>query len=201
MILHNLFPVPVAKLELGREFSSEEIDFVLNQNTHKNAGNTTSNDHYVLRNDTLSNLLEFIQKSLDQYLHEVHAPKNETSLRITQSWLNYTKPTEWHHKHFHPNSFVSGVLYMKAARECDKIYFYNESYRQIDIATENFNLYNSKSWWFEVNAGDLLLFPSSLAHMVQVVTGEDTRISLSFNTFPVGKIGIENELYALELRD
>jgi hypothetical protein len=31
---------------------------------------------------------------------------------VTQSWLNWTKPGQWHHKHSHPNSLYSGVLYL-----------------------------------------------------------------------------------------
>jgi len=61
-------------------------------------------------------------------------------------------------------------------------------------------LYNSESWWFEVGTGDLLLFPSSLTHMVETVQ-EDERISLSFNTFPVGYVGDESSLTALHLKD
>jgi hypothetical protein len=35
--------------------------------------------------------------------------------------------------------------------------------------------------------------------MVQPVGGEDTRISIAFNTFPVGHVGDEDELTALYL--
>lgn len=35
--------------------------------------------------------------------------------------------------------------------------------------------------------------------MVQTVGGEDTRVSLAFNTFPVGYVGEEDELTALHL--
>lgn len=198
MIIHSLFPTPVAKFELGRDFTSEENAFVVKQPTHKNAGNTTSNNHYVLRHDTLANLMSFVQTSVDEYVKAIYAPKEAVSLRVTQSWLNYTKPGEWHHKHEHPNSFISGVLYLKAARERDKIYFYRSGYQQIKLATDNWNLYNSESWWFEVGTGDLLLFPSSLTHMVDTVQG-DERISLSFNTFPVGLIGADDMLTALDL--
>lgn len=198
MIIHNLFPTPVAKFELGRDFTSKENAFVAEQPVHKNAGNATSNNHYVLRHDTLANLMSFVQTSVDEYVKAIYAPKEMVSLRVTQSWLNYTKPGEWHHKHEHPNSFISGVLYLKAARERDKIYFYRNSYQQIKLATDNWNLYNSESWWFEVNTGDLLLFPSSLTHMVDTVQG-DERISLSFNTFPVGLIGADDMLTALDL--
>jgi hypothetical protein len=35
--------------------------------------------------------------------------------------------------------------------------------------------------------------------MVETVKGEDTRISLSFNTFPVGLVGEEMDLTGLKL--
>ena len=199
-MLHGIFPTPVGKFTLGREFTTDEAEFMLSQPTHRNMGNTTSNDRYVLRHDTLANLAAFVQSSVDEYVKAVYAPKEAVSLRITQSWLNFTKPGEFHHKHAHPNSFISGVLYLKAARERDKIHFYRDGYQQIKLTTDNWNLYNSESWWFEAATGEMLLFPSSLTHMVETVQG-DERISLSFNTFPVGLAGSEESLTALHLRD
>ena len=200
MITYNLFQTAVAKFELGRDYSAEEMEFVGSQPTHNNMGNTTSDDHYVLRHDTMANLREFVENSVAEYLKSIYAPKYEVSMRLTQSWLNYTKPGQFHHKHAHPNSFISGVLYMKAARQRDRIYFYKDGYKQISLPTDNYNLYNSESWWFEVGTGDLLLFPSSLTHMVETVQ-EDERISLSFNTFPVGYVGDESSLTALHLKE
>lgn len=200
MITYNLFPTAVAKFELGRDYSAEEMEFVGSQPTHNNMGNTTSDERYVLRHDTMANLREFVENSVAEYLKSIYAPKNEVSMRLTQSWLNYTKPGQFHHKHAHPNSFISGVLYMKAARQRDRIYFYKDGYKQISLPTDNYNLYNSESWWFEVGTGDLLLFPSSLTHMVETVQ-EDERISLSFNTFPVGYVGDESSLTALHLKE
>ena len=52
---------------------------------------------------------------------------------------------------------------------------------------------------FEATTGKLILFPSSAQHMVPQVQGEETRISLSFNTFPVGMIGEEVDLTGLRL--
>ena len=88
---------------------------------------------------------------------------------------------------------------MKAAKEADKIYFHNDQYHQISIPTTNYNVYNSSSWWLPVETGKLMLFPSSLQHSVAPVTADDTRISLAFNTFPVGYVGDESSLTALYL--
>lgn len=201
MIVHNLFPIPVAKFTLDRAFTTEELDFVDQQQTHNNVGNTTSDDRYVLTHKTMASVYDFVKSCVGTYLQNIYAPKNDVSLRVTQSWLNYSKPGEWHHKHAHPNSFVSGVLYMKAIKDSDKIYFYNEAYRSIELSTENYNLYNSRSWWLPVETGSLMLFPSSLTHSVEKVQADQTRVSLAFNTFPVGYVGQEENLTALHLRD
>jgi uncharacterized protein (TIGR02466 family) len=196
MQINPLFPTAVASFKLGREFTPEEFFFVDNQPVHNNMGNTTSDNRYVFKDEALANLNAFAESCVEQYLKGVYAPKNEVKLRITQSWLNYTKEGQYHHKHAHPNSFISGVLYFKADAEKDKIYFYKDGYQQIKLPSDNYNLYNSESWWIPVGAGNLILFPSSLTHMVEAVQGNE-RVSLSFNTFPVGYVGEETNLTAL----
>jgi uncharacterized protein (TIGR02466 family) len=196
MQLNSLFPIAVGKFNLGREFTTEELFFINNQSVHNNMGNTTSDNRYVFKDDTLASLSAFAESCVEQYLKEVYAPKHEVKLRITQSWLNYTKEDQHHHKHAHPNSLISGVLYIKADSAKDKIYFFKDSYEQIKLPTNQFNLFNSGSWWLPVANGELILFPSSLTHMVETVKGDD-RVSLAFNTFPVGYVGEEESLTAL----
>lgn len=198
-MIHNLFPTPVAIYKLDRDLTEEELDFIKGQDTRPNQGNTTSKDNTILRSTELTNLRDFIETKVSEYFMTVHNPKNQVSLRITQSWANYTEPGQWHHKHAHPNSFVSGVFYPQANRETDRIYFYRDGYQQIKLPPEEWNGWNSESWWFEVGTGDLILFPSSLTHMVETVKGDQTRISLSFNTFPVGVVGEEVDLTGLKL--
>lgn len=196
----GLFPTPVGKVALGREIAAEEMDFMLSRPTRRNLGNERSIENDVLGSPEMAGLRGFIQSSVNEYFESIYAPALGASLRITQSWLNVSEPGQWHHKHEHPNSFVSGVFYVKADREKDRITFYQSGYRHILIKTEKFNLYNSLSWWVEVQTGDLLLFPSYLTHEVMPVTG-DSRISLSFNTFPIGCIGDSDNLAGLELLD
>ena len=199
LITHNLFPTPVAFLELGREFSAKENKFLLNLEQKPNDGNTTSKERKLLDDPKLASLREFMDASVSAYFKEIYSPKHDVNLRITQSWVNYTKPGQFHHKHAHPNSFISGVFYIKANKETDRIYFYKEGYQQIKLPVDQFNLYNSESWWLPVGAGELILFPSSFTHMVQSVQGEDLRVSMSFNTFPVGYVGDDDSLTGLHL--
>jgi len=198
-VLHNLFPTPVGIYKLDRDLTEKEVDFIKGQETRPNMGNMTSVNNTLLRHKQMTKLRDFIETSLADYFTTVYNPKHKVDLKITQSWSNYTEPGQWHHKHEHPNSFVSGVFYPQANRETDKIYFYRSGFQQIKFPPENWNVYNSESWWFEVGTGDLILFPSSLTHMVETVQGDQTRISLSFNTFPVGNIGEEVSLTGLQI--
>jgi len=185
--------------KLDRDLTEKELGFIKNQETRPNMGNATSVNNTILRHKAMTKLRDFIESSVSEYFKTIYNPKHQVSLRVTQSWTNYTEPGQWHHKHAHPNSFVSGVFYPQANKETDKIYFYRGGFDMVKLPPENYNSWNSESWWFDVGTGDLILFPSSLEHMVETVQGDQTRISLSFNTFPVGNIGEEVSLTGLKI--
>jgi uncharacterized protein (TIGR02466 family) len=195
----NLFPTAIGSFHLGREITAEEMDFMLNQPQKSNTGNTTSENRNILEHETMTDIRVFIQQCVDKYFQEIFRPKFDVKLRFTQTWMNYSEPGQFHHKHAHPNSLISGCFYPQANPEVDKITFFDESYKRIDIHTEEFNHYNSPSWWIPVGTGSVLIFPSSLTHMVENVMSDKTRVSLAFNTFPVGYIGNDNTLTGLHL--
>lgn len=196
MIIENLFPIPIGFFKYEGELNK---DFLLSQPQRFNEGNMSSEDRYILKHKQILALRQYIENSLHEYFMATYNPKNDTRLKITQSWLNWTMPGQHHHKHSHPNSLISGCYYVNAGKETDRIYFYRDGYQRLKFPPIKWNTYNSDSWWFSVGTGDLILFPSSLTHMVQPVEGDETRISLAFNTFPIGDIGDENELTALRL--
>lgn len=198
-MIHNLFPIPIGRYELGRDLTAKELSFLKKQETRSNMGNVTSTNNTILKSKELTNLRDFIETKVSEYFTEVYKPKHKVGLKVTQSWTNYTEHGQYHHKHAHPNSFVSGVFYIQSNKEKDKIYFYRDGYQQIKFPPSEWNIWNSESWWFDVGTGDLVLFPSSLTHMVQTVESEQTRISLAFNTFPVGHVGDEMDLTGLSL--
>lgn len=198
MNLQALFPQPVGLFQFDRDLTEKEKKFIMGQEQRPNMGNTTSVDTYILKNNALKGLREFIETCLNTYFKEVVMPKDDVSVYITQSWLNYTNKGQFHHKHAHPNSYISGVFYVNGDVEKDKIYFYNDGYKQIKLESVGWNRFNCESWWFEAMTGRLVLFPSSLTHMVEAVTAEQTRVSLSFNTFLKGTIGSNNSLTELK---
>jgi uncharacterized protein (TIGR02466 family) len=197
--INNLFPTAVGFSKLGRDLTQQELDFIIGQVRYPNEGNTTSENRKLLKSVELTEIREFIEDAMLEYFKSVHAPKFDVTPYITQSWSNYTEPGQYHHKHAHPNSIISGVFYPQADRESDKIYFYKDGYERIKLPAAEYNPHNSESWWFETGTGDLIIFPSHLTHMVQTKQGDGTRISISFNTFLKGYIGSDESLTGLHL--
>jgi len=198
-MIENLFPTPIGFYELDKPLLDKEIRFIKDLETRTNEGNTTSLDNYLLKSKEMKRIAAFIDKSVQDYFQAVYAPKHEVKPYVTQSWSNYTNKGQFHHKHAHPNSFISGVFYVAADPAKDRIFFYKDKYEPIKVKTESWNSWNSDSWWFEVGTGKVVLFPSNLTHMVETVKAEDTRISIAFNTFLEGVIGDSQNLTELLL--
>ena len=200
-IINSIFPTPIYISKLDRTLTEQELLFVNESklDVYKNLGNTTSINNYILNNKEFKNLKKELDLRVQDYFNKVISPTNNAELYITQSWLNYTETNQYHHKHAHPNSLVSGVFYINCHEEHDKIKFFNDKYQTIKPEVKDWNIWNSETWWFSVKTGDIILFPSSLNHMVETKQGTNTRISLAFNTFIKGTIGINKELTELIL--
>ena len=199
--INGIFPTPIYTSKLNREISTEELSLInkTKLDVYKNEGNTTSNDNYILNNKEFKNLKEELNLRVQDYFNKIVSPANNITPYITQSWLNYTETNQYHHKHEHPNSLVSGVFYINCHEEHDKIKFFNDTYKTIKLEVKEWNLWNSESWWFTVKTGDIILFPSSLTHMVETKQGDNTRISLAFNIFIKGTVGNNKSLTELKL--
>jgi uncharacterized protein (TIGR02466 family) len=189
--INSIFPTPIYISKLNRELTNKELLFIdkTKLEVYKNEGNTTSNDNYILNNKLFSNLKTELNLIVHDYFNKVISSANNITPYITQSWLNYTETNQYHHKHQHPNSLISGVFYINCDEKFDKIKFFNDKYQTIKTEVKDWNIWNSESWWFPVKTGDIILFPSSLTHMVETKEGTNTRISLAFNVFIKGTIG------------
>ena len=198
-MIQNLFPIPVGKYPIDFILTKEHLDFIINLDRKNNHSNTSSINTKVLENKLFKTLYDKILEQARIYFYEVYSPKSKVDIRITQSWINYTEKGQYHHRHYHPNSFISGIYYIQTDKDLDQVHFFNNKNRDIRLTPNSFNIWNSEAWWFETVAGELFLFPSHLEHMVNTVESPQTRISLSFNTFLVGQVGDENELTLLEL--
>jgi len=198
--VEGLFPIPVYINNIDRNFTEQELQFVNDQqnNCIKNEGNIHTEDSYVLDRKQFKNIKIFLENCCKDYLEKIICPENNIELYITQSWLNYTKENQYHHKHLHSNSIISGVLYFNCNK--DSIKFYNSNINHtIKPLIKKYNFWNSETWTFPTKTGELFMFPSSLNHGVDVKKEDNIRISLSFNTFYKGVLGSDTALTKLIL--
>jgi uncharacterized protein (TIGR02466 family) len=199
--INSIFPTPIYISKLNRELTNTELSFIdkTKLDVYKNENNTTSNDSYILNHKKFKSLKEQLNLIVQDYFQKVISSTDAITPYITQSWLNYTEKNQYHFKHAHSNSLVSGVFYINCDEKFDKIKFFNDKYLTIRPKVKDWNIWNSETWWFTVKTGDVILFPSSLPHMVDTKQGDNTRISLAFNVFIKGTVGNNKSLTELIL--
>ena len=201
MNIYNIFPTPICNFNIERKIKTSELNYILSLDKRKNLGNFNSIDTYILENENLKDIQKFIQNSLDEYFSTIFNPAQSqcAKLYITQSWANYNQHEQYHQRHNHQNSFVSGVFYPKIDDEISEIQFYSPTSHLIEIIPEEYNMWNSNTMNCYIKTGDLIIFPSWIQHMVPPNIRNDTRISIAFNTFVSGIFGKKEKLTELKL--
>ena len=196
----GIFPTPVLKFNLDRDFTKEELDFIYlcegkipPPPYYVHLGNNATSDKKILEHTEMANLKSAIDVCLSEWCKNVYNPINDNfKLKITQSWLNYTKPGEHHDRHYHPNSIVSGVLYIDTNPVKDQIIFNSGKMYDFYIPWKSLNQFNSMEATITINKREIILFPSNLNHSVPKNIGTNTRISLAFNSFFEGTLGVHH---------
>ncbi len=199
--IQPIFPSAVLNANLGRELTGEEVLFIRSLSTQvkESDGNFQTLNHRVLDEAPMKDIKQFIIGGLEHYISTIICPQDNFELYITQSWINYTNPGMFHHKHNHPNSILSGVFYFNAQRGLDHIVFEHKDYERLYLISKTSNLYNAKTVTCDVKTGDLVIFPSEIPHNVPRTASDDVRVSLAFNTFVRGEFGNDDSLTHLIL--
>jgi uncharacterized protein (TIGR02466 family) len=189
--IERIFPTCYIKSNLNRDFTREEKDYFGSIEDYlKNTGNMISKDKAVLNDDKIAELKKFCMAGINFYVDKIIRPSNKMDFYMTQSWFNFTKPGDFHHAHTHANSILSGVFYTKATEGEDTIVFTSPILNNIlNMESTDFVYENARTWIVPVKTGDLIIFPSTLEHRVEMTKGTDVRISIAFNTFAKGIFG------------
>tara|TARA_R110002167_G_scaffold6277_7_gene29043 strand:+ start:30394 stop:31014 length:621 start_codon:yes stop_codon:yes gene_type:complete len=199
--LMNMFATPLYRATLGRAFTQGELDFFREAlaDCVDSISNLSTRDKNVLNNPALKDLRDTLQQHLDEYFKTIYNTSNRVSLKITQSWLTLSRQGDSHHSHTHPNSVVSGVLYINLAKNDGVSFHRNEDNLWHELLPAQENYFNAKSYFINTEVGDILLFPSHVRHGVREVTEAVERVSLSFNSFFEGELGKEEFATAINI--
>lgn len=187
-----IFAVPLYKANIG--LIETEKEYLMGDKSWVGGGThlIQSQEDDILEKKECSRISKEIKYHLSHYLNTVISPKYEdVTLCITQSWINIITDG-FHHTHRHQNSMISGVYYINVTSR-DHLSFQNPMSPFSDplsLAPRNESMYNSSSYKVNPKVGDLILFPSWLSHGVNrdPLDFTSVRCSLSFNTFPLGRL-------------
>lgn len=157
----------------------------------RNYNNWISETQNVLAEPEFKNLAEAVYDGLCEYFYGVMQAKDTVEIYFTESWFNKTEKGQMHHRHWHPNSIISGIVYLEADGTSGGTKFITSQYDTIEYSIHNANIYNSRSWTVDPEVGTMVLFPSNVEHMVAEYLGETPRVTLSFNSFVRGNVNTD----------
>ena len=197
--LLQIFPTPIL-ITKYEENISEETKYVenLKYNYQKDNKNFRSTDSYLFKHEPLKKIKNFCRESITKYTEKILNSKQ--SLVITQCWTNKNPPGAKHHEHVHPNSIVSGVFFFRIGGKLPPIQFAKTIQGAMKLDPIKFNNINAETFLLPCVPGELLLFPSNLKHSVPINLSDETRYSMSFNTFCIDVLGSEKSLTHLDIR-
>ena len=157
------------------------------------------------------NSKKLLELECKNYLNECYQIQEMyEDITITNSWGNITKPNQTHHKHLHPFSVVSGIIYLDnnidnlnlnfvfKNRTADIPFFIGKD-REANLSLKGIlELYGHNPVIHNNLKNHLILFLSNLSHYVTPTPNNSLpRKSISFNTFWKGRVGILSENQSL----
>ena len=193
----DLFPIPVYKSTLPaldpitvRKLQSHEWEHEEGFVTH-----TETDERHLLDLPAYKGLKKEIQKHIDTYVYDIIGAQKDHQWEITTSWVNRSRPGQYHTMHWHSNSMVSGVMYVNATPTTGAILFHKDR-GHTNLWSDTLRLeydketdYNTEAVGIQPKTNEILLFPSILNHSVMENTSNEDRFSLAFNVFPKGTFG------------
>jgi uncharacterized protein (TIGR02466 family) len=177
-----LFSRPVFKTGIDISLDLSNVNWI------ENYTNSISTSQQILDTPEFSQVKEAIMEKLNVYFYNVISASKDCEIYITESWVNKTDKGQSHHRHWHPNSVLSGILSLATDNKGGATVFITSAFDTIEYDIIESNLYNSKRWGINLVPGEMLIFPSAVEHLVEEYQGDTPRITLSFNTFLRGTI-------------
>jgi len=197
----QILPISFYEFDAPETLAKDLLDYVTNLTYTKNVYNKTMNSQVESFN--FPSFTDWVHKCLEKVKQEEYGDVN-WQLYITQIWTNKSNYGEFHHKHLHPNSIVSGIFYLNDFEKGGGTKFFHPNpYYKVELS-EVLNLSSKKRQHelidtVQTKFGKLVIFPSSINHTTVPHTSVDTRYTVAFNTFIKGVIGKTEEASYLQL--
>lgn len=197
--IYPLFATGIYKNKLNITLTNTELAVIYKLSSAKQIlGTKLSNDKFILEQPELQRLKNILLDEIKEYFNNVMG--YEFEIYITNSWYNIAGYTEGQTLHNHANSIVSGVFYLNVNDSQPSITFVNPTPPfLLNMRSTQYNMFNSLEFDIPLEDNNVILFPSQCFHYVKSNPTSNDRISIAFNTFVKGKIGVETDGGDLDL--
>lgn len=195
--IYPLFPYPVMVCAQNYEFTDSEKKYFSELEMIDNIGNSMSKNDKILDSEELAGLKAFINEQIYVFKKSLLRIKDQNELYVTQSWINSSSTSQFHPKHKHQNSVISGVMFLdeNSDESLPPIRFHRTlEMFPLEFNFDDLNEFNAGCRTFETAQGRLMLFPSLLEHDVGKNESDRVRTSISFNTYVRGTVGGKEQL-------
>ena len=176
------------KQQLIDELKSEEVE-------RSSTGNSWLSKINLHKKRKYRELMMLIDYHINLYTKDVMRFKKTINFGCCGAWTYVNDPGDWAQEHFHPNSMISGVLYLDVPPGSGCLRFPKDPHRTHTYGTlfnmdyiEEFNNLNALNYDFVPERGTIYLFPSTLVHSVSVNQSNDVIYSFGFDYVPTGKV-------------
>jgi len=184
MNIFTLFPTPIGKVS---DFitDDERLELIKSIKDTKHAEHgAIKGDGFSTFHTSFNGLDKNIKDRLEQQVNDYAKIYGmEPNLKINNLWSNIQNEGSVLEEHSHPDSHVSGALYINVDDSCF-ISFHNPNPYIYFTTIDDRNPFNYEWQNILVNNGDLILFPSWLKHgNHRDINRMNGRIVISFNTY------------------
>ena len=181
--INALFPTPIynSKVELTSELTLlKSMEF---KKSAQNYVETTLNQN-LLNAPAFSALKSQVDSHVETYVRECLHINSKQKFRMIKSWGVRTQESEESGSHSHGNSIFSGVVYLQTPENSGNPNFFRLGgllSQNIIFDFDEYNIFNSHAWEFDVKELEIYIFPSDVNHMVCENKSTEERYSIAFD--------------------
>lgn len=189
------FTCPDEILHAAKEVVTSRTDWV------RNSSNSITDNKEI----DCPSLVTWINECLKKVQGDVYYDMS-ADIKLTKIWVNKSSRMEFHHKHSHSNSILSGILYLNTFEGYGKTVFYYpdpwwefQNSRLMQFTKTSLN--NTIELINEVTPeeGKLVIFPSHILHSTKPTMVNKERYTIAFNSFLKGSLGLSDTANELDL--
>ena len=192
-MIEHLHGLPVQHEHTPFRLTDDEVSVITNNQYYTTKSNHLTKTSFLLKDTRLSRVKNFLDERMKNYIENVI--EVDDKFIMTQSWSTITKRGESHHIHDHANTIFSLVFYVSSEGEKSGNFVFDFQPSRLregwnfSFKVKRYNTFNSSTWEYVVNTGDLIIFPAWMYHYTRENTTNNDRIIVGANYFIDGVVG------------